>query len=158
MAKHTILSLILVDFVPIFFILNLFWRILRGSYPFKRNSNLNRRVGLPISKRRKKPARGRGSFPLPLFIYFPLYFIWLYDPEKDLFYEKVIENKKYFFCLNSVMIAIEPSWSTTSWMTRASTGALTSTVGLVLSGVTKPTLSLSGLMPRRLAIHTRSHD
>ena len=55
------------------------------------------------------------------------------------------------------MIAIEPSGSTTSWMTRASTGALTSTVGLVLSGVTKPTWSLSGFMPRRLAIHTKGH-
>ena len=57
------------------------------------------------------------------------------------------------FCLNLVMTAIEPRGSTTSSMTRASTGALMSTVGLGLSGVTGPTWSLSGFMPRRLAIY-----
>ena len=37
MAKYTIISLILIDFVPIFFIFNLFRRIFRGSFSFKKS-------------------------------------------------------------------------------------------------------------------------
>ena len=36
MAKCTIISLLLVDFVPICFKFNLFWRIFRGSFRFKK--------------------------------------------------------------------------------------------------------------------------
>ena len=36
MAKYTIISLILTDFVPIFFIFNLFWKNCRGSFRFKK--------------------------------------------------------------------------------------------------------------------------
>ena len=36
MAKYTIISLILTDFVPIFFIFNLFQRIFRGSFRLKK--------------------------------------------------------------------------------------------------------------------------
>ena len=36
MAKYTIISLILTDFVPKFFIFNLFWKNFRGSFRFKK--------------------------------------------------------------------------------------------------------------------------
>ena len=36
MAKYTMLSLILTDFVAIFFIFSLFWQIFRGSFHFKK--------------------------------------------------------------------------------------------------------------------------
>ena len=39
MAKYTIISLILTDFVPIFFIFNLFQQNFRGSFRYKRVPN-----------------------------------------------------------------------------------------------------------------------
>ena len=38
MAKFTSISLLLIDFVPIFFIFNLFLRIFRGSFHFLKNT------------------------------------------------------------------------------------------------------------------------
>ena len=75
MAKYTIISLILIDFVPIFFIFNLFRRIFRGSFRFKKSQvqkspKLILGGGQPISIKsqvQKNPKLGRGgggSFPL----------------------------------------------------------------------------------------------
>ena len=75
MAKYTIISLILIDFVPIFFIFNLFQRIFRGSFSFKKSQVkkspkliLGGGRGQPISiksqvQKSPNPARG-GSSPL----------------------------------------------------------------------------------------------
>ena len=49
MAKYTIILLLLIDFVPIFFIFNLFRRIFRGSYRFKK---------IPSSKKSQVDFRG----------------------------------------------------------------------------------------------------
>ena len=42
MAKYTIISLILIDFVPIIFIFNLFQGIFRGSFRFKKKTKLKK--------------------------------------------------------------------------------------------------------------------
>ena len=52
MAKYTIISLILIDFVPIFFIFNLFRRIFRRSFRFKK---------IPSSKKSQVDFRGGGG-------------------------------------------------------------------------------------------------
>ena len=75
MAKYTIISLILIDFVPVFVIFNLFQRIFRGSFRFKKipsskKSQVDfRGGGQPISiksqvQKSPNPARGGGSSPL----------------------------------------------------------------------------------------------
>ena len=52
MAKYNIISLILIDFVTIFFIINLFGRILRGSFRFKKiPSSKKSQVECFVSKR-----------------------------------------------------------------------------------------------------------
>jgi len=51
MAKYTIISLILIDFVPIYFIFNLFQRIFKGSFYFKK---------IPNSKKSQVDFRGGG--------------------------------------------------------------------------------------------------
>ena len=54
MAKNNIISLILIDFIPLFFIINLFQRICRGSFRFKK---------IPTSKKSQVDFRG-GVNPL----------------------------------------------------------------------------------------------
>ena len=52
MAKYTFISLILIDFVPIFFIFNLFQKKFRRSFRFKK---------IPSSKKSQVDFRGGGS-------------------------------------------------------------------------------------------------
>ena len=77
MAKYTIISLILIDFVPIFFIFNLFRNFFRGSFrvkkiPSSKKSQVDLRGGgQPISiksqvQKSPNPARGRGGGSSPL--------------------------------------------------------------------------------------------
>ena len=67
MAKYTIISLILTDFVPIFFIFNLFRKFFRGSFRFKkvpRPKLILGGGGQPISKKsqvQKSPNPPRGG-------------------------------------------------------------------------------------------------
>ena len=67
MAKYTIISLILTDFVPIFFIFNMFQRIVRGSFCFKKSQVDFRGVGVgnPFQKS-PNPASGGGGGSSPL--------------------------------------------------------------------------------------------
>ena len=87
MAKYTIISLILIDFVPIFFIFNLFRRIFRGSFRFKKipsskKSQVDfRGGGQPISiksqvQKSPNPARGGGHHHLGLIPKFRCFFDW----------------------------------------------------------------------------------
>ena len=66
MAKYTIISLILTDFVPIFLIFNLFRNFVRGSFRFKKvlSPKLILGGGQPISKKsqvQKSPNPSRGG-------------------------------------------------------------------------------------------------
>ena len=71
MAKYTIISLILTDFVPIFFIFNLFRKNFRGSFRFKKVPSPKLILGggsthfkkVPSSKK-SQPLQGGGSCPL----------------------------------------------------------------------------------------------
>ena len=67
MAKYTIISLILTDFVPIFFIFNLFRQNFRGSFRFKKipsskKSQVDFRGG--VNTILKSPKLKKVSFPL----------------------------------------------------------------------------------------------
>ena len=81
MAKYTIISLILIDFVPIFFIFNLFRRIFRGSFRFKKipsskKSQVDFSGGVkPFFKipKFKKAPTPLGSSPFPEF---PRFLVW----------------------------------------------------------------------------------
>ena len=63
MAKYTIISLILTDFVPIFFIFNLFRNILGGHSDFEKSQVDFRGWGVNPFQKSPDPAR-RGSSPL----------------------------------------------------------------------------------------------
>ena len=55
MAKYTIISLILTDFVPIFFIFNLFRKTFRGSFRFKKVPSPKLILGGGVNPFQKSP-------------------------------------------------------------------------------------------------------
>ena len=78
MAKYTIISLILIDFVPIFVIFNLLQRICRGSFCFKGGGGSNHFNIVPSSKKSQpRSGGGRGVIStLDQFPTFPGLFYW----------------------------------------------------------------------------------
>ena len=86
MAKYTIISFIQIDFVPIFIIFNLFRRIFRGSFRFKKISSLKKsqvdfrgggstHFNKVLSSKKSQPRYGAGGGDhhfglIPKFCYF----------------------------------------------------------------------------------------